>query len=174
MLVVSPQHGWGTLLLGVCCGGAPENDAACSSSLSVLSSYTGDPLQFLWGARGGERRLPSKMTDGRADVTAAHGDSAHPQLCLHCRFVSRIFVVPDHPELLLSSSGVSAFSKGGCRGRGGGLGGKDGHAAFVRRVGLSPGGCPLDGARLLNFGAVAGSPLRGVMCVGGGHHGSRV
>lgn len=124
MLVVSPQHGWGPLLLGVCRGGAPENDVACSSSLSVLSSYTGNPLQFLWGARGGERRLPSQMTDGRADVTAAHGDSAHHQLCLHCRFVSRIFVVPDHPELLLSSSGVSAFSKWGCRGRGGGLGGQ--------------------------------------------------
>lgn len=36
-----------------------------------------------------------------------HNSTAHAaSLC--CRFVSRIFVVPDHPELLLSSSGVSA------------------------------------------------------------------
>ena len=36
-----------------------------------------------------------------------HSSPAHP-LLLPCRFVSRIFVVPNHPELLLSSSGVSA------------------------------------------------------------------
>lgn len=37
----------------------------------------------------------------------SHSSPAHP-LLLPCRFVSRIFVVPNHPELLLSSSGVSA------------------------------------------------------------------
>ena len=38
----------------------------------------------------------------------SHSSPAHPLLLSTCRFVSRIFVVPDHPELLLSSSGVSA------------------------------------------------------------------
>lgn len=36
-----------------------------------------------------------------------HWNPAH-FASLFFRFVSRIFVVPDHPELLLSSSGVSA------------------------------------------------------------------
>lgn len=44
----------------------------------------------------------------RVEVTA---DWNPCSLCfsLCCRFVSRIFVVPDHPELLLSSSGVSVL-----------------------------------------------------------------
>lgn len=35
-------------------------------------------------------------------------------LALLHRFVSRIFVVPSHPELLLSSSGVSSLLAAGC------------------------------------------------------------
>lgn len=49
------------------------------------------------------------LLGSRSEDTAGqrHSSPAHP-LLLPCRFVSRIFVVPNHPELLLSSSGVSA------------------------------------------------------------------
>lgn len=44
---------------------------------------------------------------GRAVPQQQPGAGLPLRLSLHCRFVSRILVVPDHPELLLSSSGVS-------------------------------------------------------------------
>ncbi|XP_024614207.1 tRNA (guanine-N(7)-)-methyltransferase non-catalytic subunit WDR4 [Neophocaena asiaeorientalis asiaeorientalis] len=54
-------------------------------------------------------RYPSRLLLGSgSEVTRAgqsHSSPAHPLPLSTCRFVSRIFVVPDHPELLLSSSG---------------------------------------------------------------------
>lgn len=59
-------------------------------------------LSSCWRPGLGRRSLRG---DGRCgEVTAA---LALLTVLLGCRFVSRVFVVPDHPHLLLSASGVS-------------------------------------------------------------------
>lgn len=107
----------------------------------------------MWGAQAclwGDR--------SHAEVTAALAHSASP--C--CRFVSRIFVVPDHPELLLSSSGVSATLSWAPLGSS--VVTEQSHARgqelilcsqswFGRQSSFFTGGRPLDGACFLQFRA---------------------
>lgn len=81
--------------------GAQRMTRRASRVCSVLSNYT---WQFSLGVGLGGRLLPEVT-----DVAAAPWNLAPLCFSLHCRFVSRIFVVPDHPELLLSSSGVSVL-----------------------------------------------------------------
>lgn len=107
----------------------------------------------MWGAQAclwGDR--------SRAEVTAAPAHFA--SLC--CRFVSRIFVVPDHPELLLSSSGVSATPLQAPLGssvvteRSHALGQElilCSQSWFGRQSSFFTGGRPLDGACFLQFRA---------------------
>ena len=120
---------WGSGLLG--CGTVGVTGwfggQWCCSPSALLPCHPGisDPLKCVpWGSFRAGRALwglPGKhdqsascrsswfLLGSRSEDMArrSHSSPAHP-LLLPCRFVSRIFVVPNHPELLLSSSGVSA------------------------------------------------------------------
>lgn len=70
-------------------------------------------LLCCWGSENGFLWHPGGYTSdtGRAVLCLLEGGFGAPltELLLCCRFVSRICMVPEHPELLLSSSGVSAW-----------------------------------------------------------------
>lgn len=69
-----------------------------------LLCFWGSESGFLWHPQG-------HTSDGSRGAVFVGGRVWAPltELLLCCRFVSRICVVPGHPELLLSSSGVSAW-----------------------------------------------------------------
>lgn len=74
----------------------------------VMSGTQTCPAMFLVPAGVGGVTVFSLSEQGREAPSHALGD-----LALLRRFVSRIFVVPSHPELLLSSSGVSSLLAAG-------------------------------------------------------------
>lgn len=87
----------GHLCLGLLCYWASSSPPTRPPLVTIVAQ-----LSSCWRPGLGRRSLRG---DGRrGEVTAA---PAPLTVLLGCRFVSRVFVVPDHPHLLLSASGVS-------------------------------------------------------------------
>lgn len=121
------------------CGAAPEQGSLLSPAPPGVSGCSPPP--------------PAACSSGLPWVSGCRPATPSPSIC---RFVSRIFVVPDHPELLLSSSGVSAppaWAHGSSRVLGGTRpgwshpGGGPADCQLWLEVSVSPApGCPLGGA----------------------------